>query len=267
MTYPVFLQAVVIDSTNKAIRFKEGASTVTVSLTEGTYYLRGDGVTDDLLKAIKDAIDGAGATNTYTLAVAWSADPSAVPAVVTITQSGGATFQFLWADALTTFDEGLIGFTNVNTADNTTAKTSTLSPSAVWVGDGPHKEHEPIDRPIGFAKRSRAGKVRRGKTGTTRKDRRFAVSFVSAVRTHEQFNTTDPERCFNRFLDRWRAGKPVEFHLADITAGFALGALSSTTEQGATYQLGGDGDDEFEPRRQSNAVQLYSWTLELWENP
>lgn len=270
MTYPVFLAAVVIDSTNNVINFREGANTAVATVVAGTYYLRGDGAADDLCLALKTALEAnSGArvsVNTYSVVPTWSADPSGIGCTVTITRLTGAdTFQLLTAS--TTFDAALIGFNFALDALNAGPKVSTLSPSSVWVGDGPHKEHEPIDRPIGYAKRSRAGKVRRGKTGTTRKDRRFAVSFVSAVRTHEQFNTTDPERCFNRFLDRWRAGKPVELHLSDITAGFALGALSSTTEQGATWQLGGEGDDEFEPRRQSNAVQLYSWSLELWENP
>lgn len=269
MSYPILLRAIVIDSTNKAIRFKEAAATVTLLLAEGTYYLRGDGSADDLLKILKTAIDAAGATNTYTVAVAWSADPSAVAAVITITQAGGATFQFLWADALTTFDPTLLGFARTNTADNTSAKTSTWSPAAAWVADGDYEEFEPIDRRIGYAERARSGKVRRGLTGMTRKDRRISFAFVDASRTHEMFADTvsavlDVNRCFNVFLDRWCSGQPAELHLVDITSGFTLGALSSTTEQGDRWHVGDEGDADFTPERMSNAVQLYSWSLDLW---
>jgi len=269
MSYPILLRAIVIDSTNKAIRFKEGATTATLSLAEGTYYLRGDGTADDLLKALKDTIDAAGATNTYTVAVAWSADPDGVSATITVTQTGGATFQFLWGDALTKFDPTLLGFARTNTADNTSAKTSTWSPSAAWVSDGVYKDLEPVDRPVGYAKRARSGRVRRGKTGTTRKDRTLTLSFVDGSRTHERYADTvssvvDSNRCFNVFLDSWRSGQPAELHLTPITSGFTLGALSSSTEHGAGWQVGGEGDDEFAPARESNAVALYRWTLDLW---
>jgi hypothetical protein len=275
MTYPILLQSIVIDATNKVINFREGANTATATLVEATYYLRGNGAADDFCLALKTALETNNglrtSTNTYSVVPAWSADPSARGCIVTITRLTGAdSFQFLAAS--TTFDQGLIGFDFA--ADTLTAgpKSSTTSPSSAWVGDGPHRLHDPVDRPLGYAKRAQSGRVRRAKTGTTRKDRRCGVSFVSPLRTHEMFVAgVDVERCFNRFLDRWRAGKPCELHLSDITAGFALGALSTTplstaTRQGVAWQLGGDGNEEFEPRRQSNAVALFSWDLDLWEH-
>lgn len=261
--HPIFLRAIVVDSTNKNIRMKEGATTATVSLVEGTYYLRGDGAADDLLKIVDDALTSHAGTNTYVVAVTWSADPDAVSAVVTITQTGGATFQLLFADALTTFLPGWIGFPATNTADSTAAKSSTLSPSSTWVADGPYRELLPMDRPLGYAKRARSGRVRRGSTGETRKDRLLGLSFVVAARTHEMHIAADPDRAFNRFLDSWRAGSPAEFHLATAT-GFVLGALSSSTEQGSGWHIGGEGDDEFAPPRLNPATGLYAWDLELW---
>lgn len=259
----VFLRAIVIDATNKAIRMKEGATTSTVTLVEGTYYLRGDGAADDLLKIVDDALTSHVGANTYVVSVAWSADPAAGAAVVTITQSGGATFQLLWADVLTTFDPAWLGFADANTADSTAAKASTLSPSAVWVADGPFRELEPVDRRQGYARRARSGRVRRGKTGETNKDRRLGLSFVCAERTHEKNIAADPDRAFNRFLDRWTAGSPAELHLATAT-GFVLGALSSSTEHGAGWHVGGEGDEDFDPQRHSAAAALYSWDLDLW---
>ena len=275
MTYPIFLQAVVIDSTNKVINFREGANTATATLVEGTYYLRGNGAADDLCLVIKTALElnnGARVSvNTYSVVPAWSADPSARGCIITITRLTGAdTFQLLATS--TTFDQALLGFDFAADALNAGPKVSTTSPSCVWVGDGPHRLHDPVDRPLGFAKRAQSGRVRRGKTGTTRKDRRVSVSFVAPARTHEMFVLgVDPERCFNRFLDRWRAGKPCEFHLSDITSGFTLAALTTTpvltaTRQGVLWQLGGEGDEEFDPVRQSNAVALYGWDINLWEH-
>lgn len=265
MTHPVLLRAIVVDADNKAIRIKEGASTVTVNLAEGTHYLRGDGTADDLCKVLKDALDAAGAANTYTVALALSADPAAVSAVVTITQSGGATFQLLWADAATTALSTWFGFADADTADSTAAKTSTLTPSALWVGDGPHVEHEPKDKAREFAKRVLSARVRRGKTGTTAKDRTLAVSWVCGPRTHSMHASGgDVARTFSAFLDEWREGSPAELHFVDPSAGFTLAALSSSTSKGKWHV--GDENERFEPQRQSNAVQLYSWSLLLWEH-
>jgi hypothetical protein len=268
MSWPVLLRAIVIDADNKAIRFKEGASTSTLSLAEGTYYLRGDGAADDLLKAVKDAFDAAGATNTYTVAIAWSIDPDAAHAVVTITQSGGATFQILWADALTTFNEAWLGFTNANTADSTAAKTSTLSPSAAWVSAQPLEMDQPIDRAQTYVQRARSRRVRRGKYGTTAKDRRIDLALIPSTKTHEQFVSAggDVARAFNRFLDELREGAPLELHLASVSSGFVLAALSSSTESGAGYVLGEDADADFEARRLNAASGLWSWSLELMEH-
>lgn len=264
---PVLLHAVVIDSTNGGLRITEGANTSTTLIPAGTYYLRGDGTADDLLLAIKTAMETNTAprvsVNTYTVAVAWSTDPAAVSAVVTITRATGAdTFGVLWADALTTFDQALLGFAVSDTV-NASAKTSTKSPSAVWVCDGVYREYEPADAPQGYSKRARSGFVRQGKTGETHKDRGLVVSFVSAARTHEMHIAADPERAFNRFLDRWRAGRPAELHLATAT-GTVLGALSSSTESGAGWHLGGDPEEKFDPPRTNLATASYSWSFELW---
>lgn len=269
-THPILLSAVVIDSTNGGLRITEGANTSVTSIPAGTYYLRGDPAqSDDLLLAIKTALETNTAprvsTNTYTVAVAWSADPSARGAVVTVTRATGTdSFGVLWADALTTFDQALVGFVDSDTVD-ASAKSSTVSPSSVWVGDGPYREFEAIDRHVGYAKRSRSGVVRRGLTGETRKDRRFSVEFVCAARTHEKDSTTDVDRAFSRFLDRWLTGRPAELHLTTVS-GFVLAALSASTEHGAGWHVGVDGDDEWEPRRHSAAAALYAWSLDLWEH-
>ncbi len=266
-THPILLASVVIDSTNKTIRMSEGGVQATVTIAEGTYFLRGDNTADDLCKAIADALALHAGTNTYPVAVTWGTDPAAgIPsAVVTISQSGGAVFALLFGNPITTFDVTTIGFIVFDTASDAAPKASGFSPWAAWVGDGPYRELEAIDRHIGYAKRSRSGVVRRGLTGETRKDRRFSVEFVSATRTHEKDIVVDPSRAFSRFLDRWMAGRPAELHLT-TASGFVLAALSAATEHGAGWHVGGDGDDEWEPRRHSAAAALYAWSLDLWEH-
>ena len=264
MTYPAMLAAVVIDSTNKNIRMKEGATTATVSLVEGTYFLRGDGAADDLLVIIDDALTSHAGTNTYTVAIVWSVSPAAPHGVITITQSGGATFQLLWADALTTFDQALLGFTDANTADSTAAKTGTLSPSCVWVSPEIYVEAEEDEEDDAYVQRARSGVVRGGARGGPYETLRLSFQLVEERRVKAARIAADVARAFDRFRRQLVRGRQFELHFGTISSGTTLAALSSSTERGAGWHLSPDSVDGFRAERLRPGLPLYAWSLELW---
>lgn len=267
--YPAMLAAIVIDSTNLGIRMTENATTATASLAAGTYYLRGDGSVVagelDLCLGIKTAIEAATASvNTYTVAIAWSIAPGSPSAVITITRATGAdTFAFLWADALTTFDEGLIGFTNVNTALDATAKSGTLSPSCVWVSPEIYESAEENEEDDAFAVRARSGRIRGGSRGGPYETLAMAFALVDEKRCKASRISADPNRAFDRFRRQLCRGRQFELHFGTAT-GTVLGALSSSTERGSGWHLAPDSLDGFNAQRLRPGLAFYSWSLELW---
>lgn len=260
--YAALLAQITITTANQGIRFKEGATTGTVTIPVGTYFLRGDGASDDICLALKTAFDGLVVGNVYTVALACSVDPAAIAATVTITQTGGAAFRILWADALTTFDEALLGFTDANTADSTAAKVGTLSPEALWVSPDVPEFYEPEDQYDISVQRARSGRVRALRRGGPYDVRRVSFQFLDSRRVIDHDNTTDPAATFARFLEATSAGLRFEFH-ATTVSGTTLGALSSSTEIGAGWYFDEDTALGFAPERLQPGLALYAFTLTL----
>ncbi len=266
--YPVMLAAVVIDSTNGGLRITEGANTSVTSIPAGTYFLRGDGVADDLLLAIKTAMETNTAprvsVNTYTVAVAWSTSPAAPSAVITITRATGAdTFGVLWADALTTFDQALVGFVASDTV-NASAKTSTLSPSCVWVSPEIYVEAEEDEEDDAYVQRARSGVVRGGDRGGPYETLRISFQLMEERRVKAARIAADVARAFDRFRRQLVRGRQFELHFGTISSGTTLAALSSSTERGAGWHLSPDSVDGFRAERLRPGLPLYAWSLELW---
>lgn len=260
--YAILLPAIVLDSTNNGIRMTENASTATASIAAGTYFLRGDGAADDLLKVIDTAIEAAtGSANTYTETLALSANAAAVSGSVTFTRASGAdTFRFSWADVLTTFDEGLIGFTDANTALDSSAKVGTLSPSGMWVAPEIYKSFEPSEEYEGAVSRARSGKVRSVRRGGPYEVRRFEMESVDSRRLWDFDNTSDPTACLNRWLEAWGDGTRFEFHAVSASSWPVLGAMSSSTLVG-TYHLDVDAMRSFAPERVDPGLSLYDFSM------
>lgn len=109
---------IVVDSSNKAIRFTEGAGTYTASLTEGTY------TANALASEIKRALEAANGSNTYTV----SYDEASMKFIITNDAVNTDSLDILWENAATTA-ENILGFTatdhaaiapgNSTTGDNT----------------------------------------------------------------------------------------------------------------------------------------------------
>ncbi len=266
--YAALLGAITIDSSNCDIRFKEAATTATITLDYGTYYLRGNGSTDDLCRIIKEGIEddsGLGGSNTYAVTVARSIDPSAVSGSVTITQSGGASFQVLWADALTTFDMSLLGYTE-NTPDSTAAKVSNpaRSPAAWWVSPEVPAFYEPGYAYDASVNRARSGRVRGLRRGGPYDTRSVRFNFVDSRRVLSWDNTSDVDATFAAFLERNGDGKAFEFHAAPAT-GYVLDALTSsvTTRIGTAWHFDEETSTGFDPKRVEPGLTLYGFDLGL----
>lgn len=263
MSYPVMLGAVVLTSSNNVLRFTEAASTNNATIAAGTYYLRGDGATGDLCLAIKTALEAAGASaNTYTVTVAWSIDPAIAGARITITRATGAdNFGVLWADAATTFDESLLGF-SANDAVNATAKTSTKSCAATWVCNDVAREIEPFSERVVAVPRAVSGRVQ----GVTRSARmqswRLGLAFVDERRTFVEHALAGPQDTLEGFMERFGAGASLELHEAQVSSGTTLAALSSSTLVDVCH-FSEETLTTFEPARLGPGVPLYSLDLRL----
>lgn len=267
MTYPIILPAIVIDASNNAIRMKEnstlgGTGLDTVEIVPDVYTL------PDLLDAVVVALNShANVTNANTYSVSFAADsnPANKSAIISFSKSGGSsTFQLLWADALTTFDPALIGF-SANTLDDVNAKTNTLSPSGLWVSPAIVEEKERKDQQDAWVTRSPAGVVVGGTRGENMDVLRFGVRWVDARRAHHAYNTTDPDAAFSRVLAKLKTGRAFELHFVDLSAGQVANPVSSGTLYGTAWHVSDDAvDDDFDPERHSPAVALYAWALTFW---
>lgn len=262
--WPIFAGAIVIDASNNAIRFKEGASTVTVTVASGTYFILGDGTASDLLAAVKTAIDGAGATNTYGVTILFDRTAANVSAAISIARTvGAATFQFLWGDALTTFVAAYLGFTQVNTADSTATKVSTQSPRALWVSDQPYAALEPIKQRKVFANRAQSGIVKGGARTSTWQVKRLDMEAVSSFRTNDGVDTGDTERTFDAFLDYVGDGKQCRLYLADFETSATSALIGTLT---FTCEFSQESIEEFAPKRLEPGAALYDFSVTLWKH-
>ena len=266
MTYPVILPVIVIDSTNKAIRMTENATTSTINLVEGSYFLRGDGSADDLLLALKTALDShpnVTTPNTYTVTIARSINSAAVSGAVTVTRAtGSSSWGVLWADALTTFDQALLGFV-ANDTVNASPKVSTVSPSGQWVSNEIIKRRDPRTEVDVKQVRTRSGAVGGGRRGGPYSVRLVQFEYVNEKRTDAMLNTTDPTAAFSSVFALLSTLRRFELHFATLATSPALAALSSTTRQGTAWHLDEASAEEFEPRKLSAGTPLYSWGLRL----
>ena len=243
--YASMLGAVTIDSSNNAIRMVEGATTATVLVAAGTYFLRGDGASDDLLLACKTAFDShpnATFPNTYTVQVSSAINPAVPSCTVTVT-GGIATFRLSWADALTTFDPGVLGFTLANTANNASAKSSTLSPSLRWVSTDVVESFEP-------------------ERGGPYDLRRVVLRYQDSRRVLATDNVADPSASFARFLQRHGDGTRFELHTALAPSG-VVAALGPSTRVGVAWVFDEPTSSMFAPDRVEPGLALYDWDLGL----
>lgn len=253
MSYPVFLGAIVLTSSNNRLRFKEGAGAVgNVDLAAGTYYAR-----DDSLGAeIQDKLDAFGAGgNTYTVSFAYDIDPANPGITITIARATGTdTFQLV-LDGSETFDYALIGFF-ASTANDATDKVSTASCAGGWVGNDILREREPFgERTVSVPRKANGGVV-----GVSRSAHMTSWA-LSAAFIHEERMlakvASDPEATLENFVKRFGAGAAFEAYEEDIASGTQLAGPSDTTNRFAILHWSEDTISSFRPRRIGPGVPLY----------
>lgn len=264
--YAALLGQVTIDSSNKTIRFVEGSTTTDVTLVERTYFLRGDGTTDDLCAGLKTALESIAdaANNTYTVSLACSVDSTAPTATVTITRAtGSGSFSILWSHANTTFDPALIGFPATDTTHSAAAKVSTLSPSSLWVSSDLLVSYEPEEEYDVTVIRARPGRLKGQRTGGPHDRRTLVLAYLDVARVLVGENLDDPTATFERFHERQGDGKRMEFHAVALSSGTTLAALSSSTEIGAAWHFDEETASVFAPERLEPGLALYGFSLGL----
>jgi hypothetical protein len=260
------LGAVVLTTSNNVLRLNEGAlATANATIAAGTYYLRGDGASGDLCLAIKTALEAAngGSANTYTVSVSRSIDPAVAHTTVTITRATGAdNFAVLWADALTTFDQALLGFV-VNDTLDASPKTSTAAAAAAWVSNDVAREIEPFSERVVAVPRAVSGRVQ----GVTRSARmqswKLGLAFVDERRIYVENALAGAQDTLEGFLERFGAGASLELHeQPTLSTATVLAALSASTLVEVAH-FSEDALSRFEPTRLGPGVPLYSIDLRL----
>jgi len=263
--YPVFLPAITINVNNKRIMLKEGASAdAAADVEDGDWYLRGDGASDDLCLKIKTALDAAYAGgNAYSVTITRSGDYTATNATVTITRtSGSSTFQLKWETS--EFDSTLIGFSPINTANDSNAKSGTFSCWGNWVGDELVAMRDHIQESDSKIWQTRNGEAYGFRRGGRYERMVVSLSNISDVRTSDWWNSADYTACFNRLLDYCADGRQFEYHeSAPTTAGgTTLTALSTSTIIGDKWTFTEETLNDFAPSRLEPGIALYSWDIE-----
>jgi hypothetical protein len=267
MTYPVLLGAIrVTSNVNDTIEIQEAGVTIPVGLSAGTWYLRGDGGTDDFCKMLKDQLDAAGA-NTYSVTPSFSILSTAACCAVTIAVTGGAlSFSILWASTGTTFDEALLGFASSNNTGATTY-TGTRSAACVWVSTDIYRDFEVGQEVPAWVNRAQTGYVHAGKTGTATKVAKMGFDFVHRNRimagvggaTYADFQT------FHAYV---ASGLPFEIHACAISSGTTLVSPTVSSYIHGTmawWFLDEESAARFFADRMSPGVPLYSFDLTLFE--
>lgn len=220
MSIPVILDAVVIDSTNNTIRVIEAGVTTDVTITPGTYYIRGDGSgVDDLVYAVGAAISAATGANTYTGAIVFDTDPDAPAAVVTITRDSGTnTWGVQWAATQTTFDPAWLGFIEANEADaDVASRSSTVTPTACWVGDG-IADLDPERDANAYVFVTNDGTVAAGLIGGPFYGSVIGLEMIPGKRMWAELNTADPAAALSTWWERAIAGGYFELHQVELAS-------------------------------------------------
>lgn len=261
--YAVLLASVVIDSSNNAIVLKEGGGAYTAkTIASGTYYLRNGADADDLGKAIVDALNS-GSANTYAVSVVHGIDATAASTVVTISRaSGAATFSLGFAQVTETFDPALLGFAASDTANDATAKTSTLSASCAWVPNDLYEERVRARRWELAEEEMASGDVDVVRRSDKMRSETVLYRFIDSARLFEEENPSDTAATLEAFIDAWNDGRAIELHDLTNDSATTLDGTDASTASG-TYRLGIGAGDQFSPERINPGIDLYNFDLLL----
>jgi hypothetical protein len=258
--WAVLTGAVTIDSTNRDIRITANAVTATVTLVNGTYYLIGDGSADDLLGWLDSAITSHPEITSVTISSSVSIDSGAAVSSLTITPN--ISCNILFGNALTTFDEGTIGFDGDTGLD--ASHSNTDSPSLIWVSNEPPF----LDDRGPWESQSEQtitvdGKTRTFTRGTAHERRMLSFDFVAPKRTIKSaWGSSSSNQTFESWWDNHRDGRKLRYYNPALSSGTTLAALSSSNFI-STYTLDESSVASWSPRRLQPGLELYGWSVGL----
>lgn len=261
MAHCLLFLAPYVTTSSLLVRFQENGTSKAATITAGSRYLRGDGATGDLAKALADALNTAG-VGTWTVSVSYNTDNETPLAVVTIAVSGVSSARILWEDVLTTADGMRWGFTG-NTSTGLSF-VSTTTPTGCWVSDEPYTEDSPRDVRAMSQTVGQDGAVVTTTRGDPHQARRVAFDYVAPERT-----LMEEEGALSSSFQRWwrdNVGHTLEIHKLAMSSTTELAAASASTKLGGvSWTLAQNSAEEFSPQRLDTGVDLWAWAVELYE--
>lgn len=262
--YPLLRRAITITSANNVIRWREGGTTGSAVVAPGVYFLRGGA--GGLLDAVKAALEGmtGGGANTYSVTLTVSVLAAQPTGVVTITRLTGTDgFTIGGADPLTTFPLHVLGFAAVTPSVTSSPKSSTLSPSGIWVSNDMLTTDEPdVTGEVFGEEPARGGFISAGSQSEPWDIYRWAVAYVARNRVWQEANPTDPDATWEAFWRRIRSAPVLELARIDPTTFAVTDIANQWVADVATRSNVG-------PVRLSAGSPIYSWpmTFRRWVTP
>ncbi len=262
MAHCLLFLAPYTNTTTVAIRFTENGTNKTANISAGSRYLRGDGDTNDLAKALSDALTAAG-VGTWSVSVSYNTDNTTPTANVTISVSGVTSARILWEDVLTTADGMRWGF-DANTATALSFASDT-NPTGVWMSDEPYTEDTPRDARAMSQVVHQNGATTTTTRGDPHQSRRVGFDFVAPERT-----LLEAEDGLGSSVQRWWRecgdGHTTEVHKLAMANDMTVEDPTTTTRLGGVlWVLSQRSAESWEPQRLDAGVDLWAWGLELLE--
>lgn len=254
--YPVFNPAIVIDATNSTFRLVVGGNSQTVTIVQGTYYLAGANPADpleNLLLALKVAFDSHPEASTFTFTCTRNTTPGDNGASVSIVSSSQSWYIDV-EHAATLFNFDVIGW---NTTTNTAAATSRSSAeqcTGTWVSMFPRASDDGAGGGESAYNTQCNAKSTKWKIVGENWRQLIRIPVVDRYRLW----TSDKRTRKHGALRRITKGADFEYHLATLSSGFTLAALSTTTLQGGPWKTP---DDDITPIR--SGVNNLIWSFQM----
>lgn len=257
--YYAFLDAVTVPTGGQTIIINDGSDR-TATVAAGTYYLRGDGSSDDLLKAVTDAIDAATSRTLADSYVRLDVDADNAGAQIYLELSDTWTLK-----TTGTFDLSLLGIDQALHPGNVTIGIlSTLTPACVWTPNEPPRNDDDDPNGVVFLHRAADGSAYHFDAGGPYSDRAIGFSLLDRRRVRAFDNPFDEAATFRAFWERVRGGTTFEVHSLPISSGTVLVGPSQGSRVGR-FKLAESSARRVPPVRYDPGVALYSFDLELIE--
>lgn len=243
--YHLVIPAVTIATgTNDVFAITEGAGSLACTIEAGTYYLRGDASADDLLEAVLDAINAAGA-DTYTGTISALGTTGLVVDIANETDQN--TIE--WG----TFDGSDLGFSSNLTLE--ADFSSDQSPRGAWVSNDLAESVDQLPRALGSQITTVGGQTyTHDRSGTTWTDLRIVWPWIleAYVEPLELVATAQPRTLYACWA-RWRDGRSLEIHKTTLVAA----SLTTSTLVGR-FVLDGSHVQSIRASRQGPGIPYYT---------